>query len=172
MRTDQPPLTEADISQLLPLLSAALSSDASVQKQAEAILASLETRDGFCSCLAVSTASGVGCSTPVHGSETAVSGCCCRQWLATLMRITVLAGSLWCSSRTTLISTGDLDIIAGIMGLMGYILLSELAAASCCGARTRDCTAQSIATQIPYSVNAPAMWVLGAGLAVHNWCVQ
>eukprot|EP00775_Hariotina_reticulata_P003498 gene3498-3767_t len=52
MRSNQPPLTEADIPLLLPVLSAALSSDATVQKQAEALLASLETRDGFCSCLA------------------------------------------------------------------------------------------------------------------------
>jgi hypothetical protein len=49
-----PPLSEADIPQLLKLLQAALSSDAGTQKQAEAMLASLESRTGFCSCLAVS----------------------------------------------------------------------------------------------------------------------
>lgn len=49
----QPPLSEADIPQLLQLLRAALSTDAAAQKQAEAMLASLEGRVGFCSCLAV-----------------------------------------------------------------------------------------------------------------------
>lgn len=50
----RPALSEADIPQLLQLLQAALSTDATSQKQAEAVLASLETRVGFCSCLAVS----------------------------------------------------------------------------------------------------------------------
>lgn len=51
----QPPLSEADIPQLLQLLQSALNLDPAVQKQAEALLASLGTRVGFCSCLAVST---------------------------------------------------------------------------------------------------------------------
>lgn len=49
----QPPLSENDIPQLLQLLAAALSTDTATQKQAEAMLASLESRVGFCSCLAV-----------------------------------------------------------------------------------------------------------------------
>ncbi len=48
-----PPLGEADVPQLLQLLHGALSMDAGTQKQAEALLASLESRVGFCSCLAV-----------------------------------------------------------------------------------------------------------------------
>jgi hypothetical protein len=54
------PLSEADIPQLLQLLQAALSADVSTQKQAEAMLASLECRTGFCSCLAVRLEAGVG----------------------------------------------------------------------------------------------------------------
>jgi hypothetical protein len=50
----QPALSENDIPQLLQLLQAALSTDRAVQKQAESMLASLELRVGFCSCLAVS----------------------------------------------------------------------------------------------------------------------
>lgn len=49
------PLSEADIPQLLQLLQGALSPDAPTQKQAEAVLASIEGRIGYCSCLAVST---------------------------------------------------------------------------------------------------------------------
>ena len=48
------PLTVNDIKELLPVLQAALSTDSSVQKQAEALLASLEQRTGYCSCLTVS----------------------------------------------------------------------------------------------------------------------
>jgi hypothetical protein len=48
-------LSEADIPQLLQLLQGALSPDAPTQKQAEAVLASIEGRIGYCSCLAVST---------------------------------------------------------------------------------------------------------------------
>ena len=50
---DQAPLSAADVPQLLALLQSALSHDASVQKQTEALLASLEQRQGYCSCLAV-----------------------------------------------------------------------------------------------------------------------
>ncbi|WIA20394.1 hypothetical protein OEZ85_004815 [Tetradesmus obliquus] len=46
------PLSEADIPQLLQLLQGALSPDAPTQKQAEAVLASIEGRIGYCSCLA------------------------------------------------------------------------------------------------------------------------
>lgn len=53
MGSNQPPLTEHDIPQLLQLLQGALSADASTQKQAEAVLASIESRIGYCSCLAV-----------------------------------------------------------------------------------------------------------------------
>jgi hypothetical protein len=50
----QPPLSENDVPQLLQLLQTALSTDCAVRKQTEAMLASLEGRVGFCSCLAVS----------------------------------------------------------------------------------------------------------------------
>lgn len=49
----QPALSENDLPQLLQLLQTALSTDTTVQQQAEATLASLEGRVGFCSCLAV-----------------------------------------------------------------------------------------------------------------------
>eukprot|EP00882_Tetradesmus_deserticola_P030292 GHRQ01033993.1.p1 GENE.GHRQ01033993.1~~GHRQ01033993.1.p1 ORF type:complete len:225 (+),score=98.09 GHRQ01033993.1:341-1015(+) len=45
-------LSEADIPQLLQLLQGALSPDAPTQKQAEAVLASIQGRTGYCSCLA------------------------------------------------------------------------------------------------------------------------
>lgn len=48
-----PALSENDLPQLLQLLQTALSTDTTVQKQAESMLASLEGRVGFCSCLAV-----------------------------------------------------------------------------------------------------------------------
>ena len=51
---DQSALSEADVPQLLQLLQSALSQDAAIQKQTEALLASLEQRQGYCSCLAVS----------------------------------------------------------------------------------------------------------------------
>lgn len=54
----QPQLSEADVPQLLQLLRAALSTDSASQKEAEAVLASLETKAGFCSCLAVGTTGG------------------------------------------------------------------------------------------------------------------
>jgi hypothetical protein len=50
-----PQLTQHDLPQLLQLLQAALNSDSTQQKAAEGLLASLETRPGFCSCLTVSS---------------------------------------------------------------------------------------------------------------------
>eukprot|EP00879_Flechtneria_rotunda_P025885 GHRR01027540.1.p1 GENE.GHRR01027540.1~~GHRR01027540.1.p1 ORF type:complete len:987 (+),score=414.93 GHRR01027540.1:174-3134(+) len=50
--SQQPPLQESDIPQLLQLLHGALSPDAAVQKHAESILASIASRTGYCSCLA------------------------------------------------------------------------------------------------------------------------
>ncbi len=47
-----PPLTMADVPQVLQCLLAALQ-PGDVQKQAEAVVASMETRPGFMSCLAV-----------------------------------------------------------------------------------------------------------------------
>ena len=48
------PLTSADVANVLTCLQAALSSDPQVQKQAEGQLSAIESRTGFCSCLAVS----------------------------------------------------------------------------------------------------------------------
>lgn len=48
------PLTPNDIAHILGALQGALNQNTDVQKQAEAYLASLEQRPGFCSCLAVS----------------------------------------------------------------------------------------------------------------------
>ena len=48
-----PALTAAEVPSLLELLSSALSQTPEVQKHAEGVLASLEHRQGFCSCLAV-----------------------------------------------------------------------------------------------------------------------
>eukprot|EP00878_Enallax_costatus_P025072 GHUV01026793.1.p1 GENE.GHUV01026793.1~~GHUV01026793.1.p1 ORF type:complete len:237 (+),score=29.13 GHUV01026793.1:355-1065(+) len=47
-----PSLTEGDIPQLLQLLQSALSADPAVQKHSEALLSSLGSRVGYCSCLA------------------------------------------------------------------------------------------------------------------------
>jgi hypothetical protein len=47
------PLSPADIPLLLQCLQGALNQSSDVQKQAEAYLAQLEARPGFCSCLAV-----------------------------------------------------------------------------------------------------------------------
>jgi hypothetical protein len=83
-----PALSEHDLPQLLQLLQTALSTDSLVQKQAESMLASLEGRVGFCSCLAVGLQRsrhplGATCWLTV---DWGVSGChhCCQQPLCVL----------------------------------------------------------------------------------------
>lgn len=50
-----PPLGPSDIGPLFEMLKAALSNDGGTRKQAEAAMKSMELRQGFCSCLLVSS---------------------------------------------------------------------------------------------------------------------
>ena len=49
----EPPLSSGDIPGVLALLNGAISNVSAQQKQAESVLAALEQRQGFCSCLVV-----------------------------------------------------------------------------------------------------------------------
>lgn len=82
-----PPLGPGDLQAVFQCLQSALSHEPSTQKQAEAALRELETRPGFCSCLAVRvTCSCAGTSSfklicwciSNHAGQVAAAGCAPR----------------------------------------------------------------------------------------------
>lgn len=66
-------LEASDLPSVLQLLNGALSQAPLVQKHAEGVLATLETRPGFCSCLAVRSAR----SRCMASAQHACMACCC-----------------------------------------------------------------------------------------------